>query len=202
MSSSLKNKVAQKPIALLLLLTAVFIAQSQPAQAASSCAGTADCHIQVSFGGEYVEDTCEVSINGASSAESVSLPTLSTSKLNIDGVEAGNQAFQIALKLCPANRSVDLRFTAADSSRNPDVVTGNLQNELGDDYSLSVQVRLSKATGQQMFVGREDSVQEYIIPATGEDITHYFLAGYYAKGTNAVTPGQVKATAGIELVYK
>lgn len=30
MSSSLKNKVAQKPIALLLLLTAVFIAQSQP----------------------------------------------------------------------------------------------------------------------------------------------------------------------------
>ncbi|AHK21772.1 fimbrial protein [Yersinia similis] len=202
MSSSLKNKVAQKPITLLLLLTAVFIAQSQPAQAASSCAGTADCHIQVSFGGEYVEDTCEVSINGASSAESVSLPTLSTSKLNIDGAEAGNQEFQIALKLCPVNRSVDLRFIAAGSSRSPDVVTGNLQNELADDYSRNVQVRLSKATGQQMFVGEENSVQEYVIPATGEDITHYFLAGYYAKGTNAVTPGQVKATAGIELVYK
>lgn len=201
MSSSLKSKVEQKRLTLFLLLTAAFVA-GQPAQAASSCGNDADCRIQVSFKGEYIEDTCEISIDDASSSETVFLPTLSVNDLKSDTAEAGKQQFQITLKQCPTSRSIDLRFVAAEGSRAPDTVTGNLQNEMADDYSRNVQVRLSKAAGQQMVVGGENSVQEYIIPATGEGITHYFLAGYYAKGTTAVTPGQVNATAGIELVYK
>ncbi|CNH99272.1 fimbrial protein [Yersinia pekkanenii] len=200
MSSWLKSNVVLKLGSFLLLLVVAFIAR-QPVQAASSCAGTTDCNVQVSFTGEYLEDTCEVSINDGSSSESVLLPTLSTNQLRTDGAEAGKQQFQIALKSCPVNRTVSLRFISAGASV-PDVITGNLQNEVADDFSKNAQIRLSKATGQQMVVGDENSVQEYVISSSGEDVTHYFLAGYYAKGMNTVTPGQVRATAGIELVYK
>ncbi|ELI7924582.1 fimbrial protein [Yersinia enterocolitica] len=200
MSSWLKSNVVLKLVSFVLLLTTVFIVR-QPAQAASSCAGATDCKVQVSFIGEYLEDTCEVSINDGSASESVLLPTLSTSLLKTDGAEVGKQQFQIALKLCPVNRTVSLRFIGAGGTV-PDAITGNLQNEVADDFSQNAQIRLSKATGQQMVVGDENSVQEYVISSSGEDVTHYFLAGYYAKGTNTVTPGQVRATAGIELVYK
>ncbi|CNH06400.1 fimbrial protein [Yersinia aldovae] len=200
MSSWLKSNVVLRFALFLLSLVAAFIVH-QPVQAASACAGATDCKVQVSFIGEYLEDTCEVSINDGSSSESVSLPTLSTSKLKTDGAEAGKQQFQIALKLCPVNRTVSLRFIGAGGML-PDATTGNLQNEVADDFSKNAQIRLSKAAGQQMVVGDENSVQEYVISSSGEDVTHYFLAGYYAKGTNAVTPGQVRATAGIELVYK
>jgi type 1 fimbria pilin len=201
MSSSLKSKIVQKHIAFLLLLTAAF-ASNQSVQAASSCAGATDCNIPVTFKGEYIEDTCEISIDGASSTETVTLPTLSANLLNRDSAEEGHYPFQIALKRCPANKLIDLRFVAAGGSMLPDAATGNLQNEVAADYSQNVQVRLRKAAGPQMVVGDGNSVQEYVIPATGDDITHYFLASYYAKGTNAVTSGLVKATAGIELVYK
>ncbi|AJJ63825.1 fimbrial protein [Yersinia aldovae] len=200
MSSWLKSNVVLRFALFLLSLVAAFIVH-QPVQAASACAGATDCKVQVSFIGEYLEDTCEVSINDGSSSESVLLPTLSTSKLKTDGAEAGKQQFQIALKLCPVNRTVSLRFIGA-GGMVPDAATGNLQNEVADDFSKNAQIRLSKAAGQQMVVGDENSVQEYVISSSGEDVTHYFLAGYYAKGTNAVTPGQVRATAGIELVYK
>lgn len=200
MSSWLKSNIAVIFISYLLLLVVAFIAR-QPAQAASSCAGTADCKIQVSFTGEYLEDTCEISINDGSSSESVSLPTLSTAELKTDKAEAGKQQFQIALRKCPVNRTVSLRFIGAGATM-PDATTGNLQNELGNDFSKNTQIRLSKAAGQQMVVGDENSVQEYVISSSGEDVTHYFLAGYYAKGTNTVTPGQVRTTASIELVYK
>ncbi|ADZ42091.1 TPA: fimbrial protein [Yersinia enterocolitica] len=200
MSSRLKSNVVLKLLSFLLLLATAFIAR-QPAQAASACAGAADCKVQVSFTGEYLEDTCEVSIDGGSSSESVLLPTLSTTELKTDKAEAGKKQFQIALNKCPVNRTVSLRFIAAGATM-PDATTGNLQNEVADDFSKSAQVRLSKAAGQQMVVGDENSVQEYVISSSGADVTHYFLAGYYAKGTNTVTPGQVRATAGIELVYK
>jgi type 1 fimbria pilin len=200
MSSWLKSNVVVIFISFLLLLVVAFIA-GQPAQAASSCAGMADCKVQVSFTGEYLEDTCEISINDGSSSESVSLPTLSTAELKTDKAEAGKQQFQIALRKCPVNRTVSLRFIGAGATM-PDATTGNLQNELGNDFSKNTQIRLSKAAGQQMVVGDENSVQEYVISSSGEDVTHYFLAGYYAKGTNTVTPGQVRTTASIELVYK
>ncbi|CQD43256.1 fimbrial protein [Yersinia mollaretii] len=200
MSSWLKRSVLLKFISLLLLMVAAFIFR-QSAQAASACAGAADCKVQVSFTGEYLEDTCEVSINDGSSSESVLLPTLSTQQLKTDGEEAGKQQFQIALKSCPVNRTVSLGFIGAGGTQ-PDGTTGNLQNEVADDFSKNAQIRLSKVAGQQMFVGDENSVQEYVISSSGEDVTHYFLAGYYAKGTNAVTPGQVRTTAGIELNYK
>ncbi len=116
MSSSLKNKVAQN-LSRYFFADYGFYCPVTTRTSRQFVCGNGGLSYSGFIGGEYVEDTCEVSINGASSAESVSLPTLSTSKLNIDGAEAGNQAFQIALKLCPANRSVDLRFTAADSSR-------------------------------------------------------------------------------------
>ncbi|MDN0096453.1 fimbrial protein [Yersinia rohdei] len=200
MSSRLKSRIVVLFISISLLLVVAFIA-GQPAQGASSCAEMAGCKIQVSFTGEYLEDTCEVSINDGSSSESVLLPTLSTTELKIDQAEAGKQQFQIALRNCPVSRTVALRFISAGATI-PDATTGNLQNELGDNFSKNTQIRLSKAAGQQMVVGDENSVQEYVISSSGEDITHYFLASYYAKGTNTVTPGQVRTTAGIELVYK
>ncbi|EOV9666445.1 hypothetical protein ACN5LN_003417 [Cronobacter malonaticus] len=51
-------------------------------------------------------------------------------------------------------------------------------------------------------MNNEASTQEYIIPATGDDITHYYIAAYYASGNGNVTAGEVGTLANIDLIYK
>ncbi|QMV52150.1 fimbrial protein [Ewingella americana] len=201
MSTWLKNNVLLITASYAILLLAFTVISERRVEAANDCTNTSNCKVQVSFIGEYLEDTCEISINDGSSSESIGLPTLSTSELKNDAAERGSQDFKIALKLCPVNRTVLLKFVSAGSTV-PDPATGNLQNEVAVDYSQNVQVRLRKAAGPQMVVGDATSSQEYVIPSTGADVTHYYSAGYYAKGANAVTQGLVRTTAGIELVYQ
>ncbi|EOI5723387.1 fimbrial protein [Cronobacter turicensis] len=167
---------------------------------ADKCVNTGDCKINVSFTGTYMEETCGVSINNASSSETITLPVLSTTLLQKAGAEAGSQQFSVTLTHCPIDKSVMLRFV--NDNGFADVKTGNLINESGTGYSENVQVRLRKANGTQMIINDETSTQEYVIPATGDDITHYYIAAYYAAGAGNVTPGEVGTLANIDIIYK
>lgn len=167
---------------------------------ADKCVNTGDCKINVSFTGTYMEETCGVSINNASSSETITLPVLSTTLLQKAGAEAGSQQFSVTLIHCPIDKSVMLRFV--NDNGFADVKTGNLINESGTGYSENVQVRLRKANGTQMIINDETSTQEYVIPATGDDITHYYIAAYYAAGSGNVTPGEVGTLANIDIIYK
>ncbi|MFP2516970.1 fimbrial protein [Buttiauxella agrestis] len=166
---------------------------------AESCTDS-ECKIMVSFKGTYLEDTCVISINGKSSTETVEMPTISTASLQSDGAETGSRPFSIALTGCPLNQTVSLRFisgaVAADST------TGNFVNTAGETYSQNVQIRLRDENGKQMIADDIDSVQDYVISSTGEDISYQYLATYYAKGTSKVTAGLINTTAGIDLIYK
>ncbi|EOC0351495.1 fimbrial protein [Cronobacter turicensis] len=167
---------------------------------ADKCVNAGDCKINVSFTGTYMEETCGVSINNASSSETITLPVLSTTVLQKAGAEAGSQQFSVTLTHCPIDKSVMLRFV--NNNGFADVKTGNLINEAGTGYSENVQVRLRKADGTQMIINDETSTQEYLIPATGDDITHYYIAAYYAAGSGNVTPGEVGTLANIDIIYK
>lgn len=182
--------------AMLLSLVAIFPALQAKA---SSCQDTS-CKIPVQFQGIYQEETCEISIDGKGSSETVTLPKLGTSVLQKDGAEAGGQIFNISLKGCPINRTIALRFISAGTVA--DTATGNMVNTTGDGYSKNVQIRLRNEATNQMIIDNTDSVQNYDISDQGEDVTHQFSASYYAKGTSAVTAGLVSTTASIDLIYK
>ncbi|EPC7253717.1 fimbrial protein [Cronobacter sakazakii] len=167
---------------------------------AEKCINAGDCKINVSFTGTYMEETCAVNINNASSAETITLPVLSTTVLQKAGTEAGSQQFSVTLTHCPVDKTVLLRFV--NDNGLADMNTGNLLNESGTGYSENVQIRLRNADGAQMVINDETSTQEYVIPATGDAITHYYIAAYYAAGNGNVTPGVVGTLANIDLIYK
>lgn len=168
-------------------------------QAALAC-GNTDCSIDVSFVGVYTDETCAISINGASNNETVTLPRLSTVALKNDGAEAGSRPFDITLKDCPASRTVTLTFVSNISPA--DTATGNLINTTGSDYSQNAQLRLRKENGSQVVIDDAATGQDYVISSTGDALTHQYTVSYYAKGDSAVTAGKVQAAAGVELVYK
>ncbi|MBV4367411.1 fimbrial protein [Erwinia phyllosphaerae] len=157
------------------------------------------CSISVLFQGTYTDETCIISINGGTYTETVSLPPVSVASLDKDGNEAGSRQFAIALKQCPADRTVAVTFISNLSSA--DTITGNLLNTVGEGYSQHVQIRIRKENGSRIIIDNASSGQDYQISSSGSDVNHYYRASYYAKGS-AVTAGNIRAIAGVELVYK
>lgn len=86
----LKSNVVLKFLLFLLLLVMVFIV-CQFVQVVSVCVGVVDCKVQVLFIGEYLEDICEVSIDGGFFLELVLLLILLIIELKIDKVEVGKK---------------------------------------------------------------------------------------------------------------
>ncbi|EKS6740525.1 type 1 fimbrial protein [Enterobacter ludwigii] len=166
---------------------------------AEECANSMGCKIPVTFIGTYLESTCEVNIDGRGVESNVTLPTIATANLHRDGDEAGSRLFQIGLRSCPSGKNIKLRFVSAGTGA--DGSTGNLVNTSGEGMSRGVQVRLRNSGGKQLQIDDNNSFQQYVIPSSGEEVTHYYEASYYAKGTGTTTPGLVNAIAGVELVY-
>lgn len=167
---------------------------------AETCSAPNGCRIPATFTGVYQEETCEVSINGGASENVVTLPKIATAQLQRSGDEAGSRQFEIALKSCPAGRPVDLHFISDGIATDSD--TGNLTNRTGTGMSQGVQVRLRNASGIQLRIDDINSYQQYLIPSSGDQVTKYYIASYYAKSTGDVTPGLVNTLSGIELRYK
>lgn len=167
----------------------------------SQSTGKASCSIQLDFKGTFIENTCRIDINGTGSNATISLPTTSVQQLLTAGNEAGSRLFPIKLSNCPAGKKINLHFISTSSGSSVDSVTGNLTNNAGQGYSNDVQLRLRTDNLTQLIIDDDNSYQEYQIPPSGADITHSFIVSYYAKSTNAVTPGQVSASVVVDLIY-
>ncbi len=166
--------------------------------AEASC--SSNCSMDVYFTGNYTDETCNVVINNRTNNETVLLSRVSVNTLSKNGAEAGSKPFDITLKDCPASRTITLFFNSSVSSA--DSLTGNLVNDVGADFSRNVQIRLRKENESQVVIDNASTGQDYIISSEGDPLTHRFTASYYANGNAAVTPGKVRAAAGVELVYK
>lgn len=170
-----------------------------PCILAQTCTSNDKCSVGVDFKGNYLEKTCDVSINNGSMYETVVLPVISVTTLDHEGAEAGSQLFSITLKNCPTNKAISLYF--ASTSAGVDALTGNLPNAKGADYSEHVEVRLRNSESQQMLVDDPESNQNYDVSLSG-DVTHYYMASYYAADNTQVTAGLLNTSAAIVVSYK
>ncbi|PIJ49611.1 hypothetical protein BL250_11835 [Erwinia sp. OLTSP20] len=197
MHAKLMRQAYRKFVRLMVLATGIL--SSFALLASDYCSSSGACRIPVQFSGIYKDETCRISINKGSSDETVNLPSVSTTKLQNDGNEAGSQQFNITLRACPASQKINLRFVSAGNQ--VDKRTGNLLNSTASGMSKAVQIRIRNEASIQMVVDDPYSYQSYNIPSGGDDVTHFFSAAYYANGSRRVTPGSVYAFSGIDLVY-
>ncbi|MFH8136205.1 fimbrial protein [Pantoea osteomyelitidis] len=158
------------------------------------------CNVIVNFSGKYLEETCEVDINGNGNEDTITLPTILTSSLNNDGDEAGHTPFSVSLSNCPYSRTVALYFKTG--SAGSDARTGNLLNSQGSDYAKNVQIRLRKQDASVIKVDKLETMQRYNISASGETVKHSYTASYYANGNLKATAGEVETQAEIDLIYE
>ncbi|EMD0829146.1 type 1 fimbrial protein [Morganella morganii] len=172
------------------------------ANAEALCDNNVDCSlvgVDVKFKGVYQEDTCAISINGASSEETVILPTLSYKILSSAGKEAGTTEFTVALNNCPTNVEVLLFFKS--SGGNLSSATENLKNDTGAGLAANVELRLRDDKLNHIKIDNPSSGLVY--PITGENLSvkrKYYVS--YFSGGNAVSPGNVRAKSVLEVVYK
>lgn len=158
-----------------------------------------NCQMNVEFKGIYQQNTCDISVNGASANETVVLPTISYKTLSSPGKEAGGTLFTVALKDCPTEVEVNLFFKSFAGNLNP--VTGNLINKTDAGSAKNVELRLRDASSKHIAIDNPASMQVYDIPSTNSSVSKNYYVSYYAGG-NAVSAGNVEAKTVLEVIYK
>lgn len=156
--------------------------------------------LSVDFQGIFVDETCDVVINGSGSSETVVLPVISNITLRNNGGEAGSTPFSIRLDGCPPGKTMKLVFNSDPAAM--DSVTGNLLNQTGTNYSRNVQVRIRNENGDQMLINDSATAQEYAIPATGGAVSHQFSVSYFSTQPIAASFGDVQSIASITVDYQ
>ena len=170
---------------------------SQSIAATTSCRD--DCHIDVVFKGEYLAETCKLTINQASSQETVILPELSTSHFIGQENELGMKPFTLQLTECPEKQSILLSMHAENAFY--DALTGNLTNTQGVGMSENIQVRIRKENGEQLKINQVSTGQTYQY-ANGKNIeTHEFTASYYSVASRPITAGKLMVRATVNINY-
>lgn len=159
-----------------------------------------DCKIEVSFLGNYLDQTCRLVINQATNNETIFLPEISSALLQQSESEAGAVPFTVQMTDCPAQQKVMLTFESENNSI--DSLTGNLKNTLGDNMSKNVQVRIRKENGQQLRFNDINSGQLYTLASGKNSESHQFTASYYSPALGVVTPGKLVARATLNINYQ
>lgn len=157
-----------------------------------------NCDITVEFKGVYEEETCAISINGASNNETVLLPTLSYRTFDRPQIEAGSTLFTVALNNCPTEVEVYLFFK---SFNNLSPVTENLENNSDDGFAKNVELRIRDANANHIAIDNPASGQRYDIPNVNSSVPKNYYVSYFS-GTDPVSPGNVVAKTILEVVYK
>ncbi|WP_195430504.1 fimbrial protein [Morganella morganii] len=158
-----------------------------------------NCSMDIEFKGVYKEDTCAISINGASANETVTLPTIAYRTLSKSGDEAGETNFKVGLSNCPTDVDVYLFFKSVSDNLNPD--TRNLKNRTEDRFAKNVELRLRDSMNNHIAIDDPASMLRYEISNTNPSVVKDFYVSYFA-GNNAVSPGDVEAKSVLEVVYK
>ncbi len=156
--------------------------------------------LSVNFQGTYVDETCDVVINGNSSSETVTLPRVSNITLRNNGGEAGYTPFNIRLDGCPTGQTMKLVFNSDLTSM--DTATGNLLNQTGSGFSRNVQIRIRNENGQQMVINDNATAQEYVIPVGGGSVSHQYSVSYFSTRPIAASFGIVQSIARITVDYQ
>lgn len=174
----------------------VLVNLSPSIAATTSCRD--DCHIEVLFKGEYFAETCRLTINQASTQETIGLPALSTAQFTAQDNELGSQPFTIQVTECPEKQTVLLSMHAENAFY--DASTGNLKNSQGVGMSENIQVRIRKENGEQLKINQANTGQAYQY-ASGKNIeSHQFTASYYSIASSPM-PGKLMARATININY-
>lgn len=157
-----------------------------------------NCKIELLFKGQYVAETCRLTINQSSAQETIKLPDLSISQFTAQENELGIKPFTIQLTNCPEKQTVLLSMHAENAFY--DALTNNLKNSQGVGMSENIQVRIRKENGEQLKINQPNTGQAYQY-ASGKNIeSHQFTASYYSTGL-APTAGKLMVKATVNINY-
>jgi major type 1 subunit fimbrin (pilin) len=164
-----------------------------------SAAATAAVDGTVTFNGKLINETCRV--DSGSENIVVTLPTVSTTKLNAAGQQTGSTAFYINVTDCPAEVTKVAAHFEAINSTGYNSETGNLVNSAPDAAASNVEVRLYNVDdGSTIRVG--ETGKPFDVNFAGGvpgSATLSYAGGYYA--TQATTAGNVMAQVQYVLAY-
>lgn len=155
--------------------------------------------IKAEFKGVYQEDTCDISVNGASANETVKLPTISYRTLSANTPEAGSTLFTVALNNCPVDVEVNLFFKSFAGNLSPG--SENLKNRVDNGFSKNVELRLRDAAGKHIAIDNPASVQRYNISNVNPSVVKDYYVSYFMGG-DPVTPGNVESKTVLEVIYE
>jgi major type 1 subunit fimbrin (pilin) len=169
------------------LLSAALIAGLGIAGSANAVDGT------ITINGAVTGSTCTVAVNGTS-ANTVTMPTVSTSALNASGATAGQTPFSIALSSCSAGITKAATYFEA----GPNVTAAGRLKNTGGAGNVDVQLVYSDNTAVAVGQPAPTSGAGSVAVASGAATLNYY-ARYYA--TAAATAGSVTSTVQFSMIY-
>lgn len=149
----------------------------------------------VTFQGEIYPHTCNVNVNGNSTAPIVLLPTVNIDKLSTAQAVAGQTKFTINVTDCNSDYSVIKTVFAGNNI----TINGNL-GSTGTAENVSIQLLNSDGINILQFINGE-SVESspFIKENNSSSASQELFAQYYAEST--VTAGTVIASAQFAISY-
>lgn len=155
----------------------------------------------INFTGALVSNTCV--INGGTSTQTVTLPTLSATALSVASPTAGPTPFAIAVTNCPTGLASFTTYFEGVANANVDQTTGRLKNTAASGAATGVQLRLSNAGGGTVIdlskpAGSQGSAAAALTGTTTLSGTANYVVEYY--GTSA-TAGAVTSSITYSVVY-
>ncbi|WP_249226345.1 fimbrial protein [Entomohabitans teleogrylli] len=152
----------------------------------------------IQFNGNITDNTCEISINGGGSTETVNLPRIPASALNSAGVTDGETPFTIALNNCSGSTLVSA-YTYFEGGTYVDLATGRLNTASVGGAAENVQIELLDNTSQAIVVGDQNSQSSRLIDISSGSGSMDYIARYYA--SDAVTAGTVYTSVNYSIIY-
>lgn len=151
----------------------------------------------ITFNGELTTNTCNVSVNGGSASDTVTLPTVSEGMLDTAGKTAGQTRFTLGLSGCSGSLLTASAYFEAGTGVNGDgrlVSTGSAKN-------VDLQLRDGSNAGAVIKAGSTGQVSDthYVALASGAASLPY-TAEYYATGK--AVAGNVKSSVTYSIQYK
>lgn len=155
----------------------------------------------INFVGSVTAQTC--TINAADKNLTVTLPTVSTSSLNVANNTAGRTAFQIRLTGCTTTGTGILTKTRAyfEPGSTVDTTTNKLKN-MTSGGATNVQIGLLNSDGTEIKAGAPKDTQGgtfVTIPSSG-NVNLDYAAQYVATGV--ATAGAVTSSVAYTLEYQ
>lgn len=154
----------------------------------------------INFNGALTAQTCTVAVNGVvtPTAATVTLPTVSTSKLAAAAQVEGTTGFSVQLSKCSGTAK-----TAAamfEPGTTVDASSGNLRNTTGTATNVQLQlVDAVNSTPIKAGTDQRNTTSRSVIDATGAANLNYAVQ-YYATGVS--TPGSVVSSVTYSIDYQ